>query len=67
MSAGSAPPPPERKRGRPAEGRPRTIRVDDALWAAATDVAKGRGETVSEVARDLLRRYVARHAPAGES
>lgn len=36
----------------------RVIRVDDELWRAAQARAGERGETVSEVVRRALRRYV---------
>jgi antitoxin component of RelBE/YafQ-DinJ toxin-antitoxin module len=35
----------------------RTIRVTDDLWHAAQNVAKERGETVSDVIRRALIRY----------
>lgn len=38
----------------------RVIRVDDELWRAAQARAGERGETVSDVIRRALRRYVAR-------
>lgn len=39
----------------------RNIRVDTELWTAARGVAAARGETLSEVIRAALRRYVTRH------
>lgn len=39
----------------------RTVRVDDDLWAAVTTVADARGESVSDVVRRALRRYVNRY------
>lgn len=36
----------------------RTIRVPDELWAAAQEVAAGKGETLSDVLRRSLERYV---------
>jgi hypothetical protein len=36
----------------------RGIRVSDELWLAALRVAADRGETVSEVVRRALERYV---------
>lgn len=39
----------------------RNIRIDDDLWRAARQVAQDRGETLSEVIRAALRRYIARH------
>lgn len=38
----------------------RVIRVDDDLWRAAQLKAGERGESVSEVIRRALRRYVAK-------
>jgi negative regulator of replication initiation len=38
----------------------RSIRVEEALWTAAMSKAQERGETVSEVLRRALERYVAR-------
>lgn len=38
----------------------RSIRVEEALWAAALEKADERGESVSEVIRRALRRYVAK-------
>lgn len=45
---------------RPAKGSTtiRAVRVDDALWRAAQDAAAGRDETVSDVIRKALQRYV---------
>lgn len=39
----------------------RSVRVEDELWTAAREVAKERGETLSDVVRDALARYVKRH------
>lgn len=39
----------------------RTVRVPDEQWDAAKAVAKARGESVSQVVRDSLERYVKRH------
>jgi antitoxin component of RelBE/YafQ-DinJ toxin-antitoxin module len=39
----------------------RAIRVPDDLWWAAQRVAKDRGETVSDVVRRALERYVRTH------
>lgn len=36
----------------------RTIRVEDELWEAAVALAKERGESVSEILRAALKRYV---------
>jgi hypothetical protein len=38
----------------------RSVRVPDDLWAAALDKATEREETVSEVVRNALERYVKR-------
>lgn len=40
----------------------RAVRVPDELWKAAQAVAKARGETLSEVIRDCLSAYVAKHS-----
>ena len=42
------------------ENPARPIRVEDDLWAAVKATAAGNEETVSEVVRRALRRYVAR-------
>lgn len=39
----------------------RTVRVPDDLWDAARELAESRGDNVSNVLRDALRRYVARN------
>lgn len=36
----------------------RTVRMPDELWQAALALAKRRGETVSDVIRAALERYV---------
>ena len=36
----------------------RAVRVEDALWRAAQERAAERGETVSDVIRRALQRYV---------
>lgn len=41
----------------------RTFRIPEAEWQAARAVAKSRGESLSQVIRDALKRYVMRHAP----
>ncbi|HEU5008809.1 MAG TPA: hypothetical protein VFT67_17695 [Jatrophihabitantaceae bacterium] len=44
----------------PGRGTPkRPIRIPDALWQAALATAKRRGETVADVVRAALERYVA--------
>jgi hypothetical protein len=43
----------------------RTIRVPDDLWAAAMRIAHERGEVLSDVIRDCLREYVAKHGDRG--
>jgi hypothetical protein len=35
--------------------------VSDGLWLAAVAVAKARGDSISEVLRDALRRYIRRN------
>lgn len=42
------------------ENPARAVRVEDALWEAAKAKAAERGETVSDVIRRALERYVAR-------
>lgn len=37
---------------------PRTIRCEDDLWEAATDLAVRRDETISQLVRRLLRKEV---------
>lgn len=39
----------------------RGIRISDELWRAAKEIAKRRGETVADVVRAALERYVAEH------
>ena len=39
---------------------PRAIRVSDALWRAAIAKAQERGETVSDIVRKALERYISR-------
>jgi hypothetical protein len=43
-----------------ADTTPRAIRIPDDLWAAALAKAKERDETVSDVVRRALERYVKR-------
>lgn len=45
----------------PAPLTPRSVKVPDALWNAAKAVAAARDETLSEVIRAALDRYVKRH------
>lgn len=40
----------------------RAIRIPDEEWSNAKVVAKGRGESVSQVVRLALERYVKRHS-----
>lgn len=42
----------------------RSIRVPDELWAAAQAKAEERGETISDVIRAALTRYVAPPKPS---
>ena len=45
----------------PADGvRPRSVKVHDDLWQAAQAKAQQRGESVSDVVRRALTRYVKR-------
>lgn len=37
--------------------KPRSVKVEDALWNAAKAAADSRGETLSDVIREALRRY----------
>ena len=39
---------------------PRAVRIPDDLWKAALDRAHANGETLSEVVRRALERYVKR-------
>ena len=41
----------------------RTFRIPADEWAAARATADARGESLSHVIREALRRYVTRHAP----
>jgi hypothetical protein len=46
----------------PRPGNPaRAVRVEDELWDAAMVIATERGETLSDIMRDALRRYVKRY------
>lgn len=46
----------------------RNVRVSDELWINARQVAKSRGETVTDVIRRALENYVTRHrTPADRS
>lgn len=38
--------------------RPRSVKVEDELWDAAKAKADERGDVLSEVIRDALKRYV---------
>jgi predicted HicB family RNase H-like nuclease len=46
----------------------RTIRITDELWTAAQERAAERGESVTDVIRRALERYVkpARHEPRAQ-
>jgi predicted transcriptional regulator len=39
----------------------RPVRVEDGLWRAAKAIAAERGESLSNVMREALRRYVKRY------
>ena len=41
----------------------RGVRIPESLWRDAQAVATARGENLSTVIREALRRYVTRHAP----
>ena len=43
-----------------AETTPRAIRIPDDLWEAALAKAEANGDTVSDVVRRALERYVKR-------
>jgi hypothetical protein len=43
-----------------APRKPRSVKVEDELWAAAHAKADERGEVLSEEIRAFLKRYVAR-------
>lgn len=45
----------------PSHTPPRSIRVEEALWQAAKETAERRGETVTDVITEALRRYVRRN------
>jgi len=51
----------EKRAGSRRATRLRTTQIDDDLWADATAIAKIRGDTLSAVMRDAVKRYVARH------
>ena len=38
--------------------RPRSVKVEDDLWDAAMRKAEERGDVLSEVIREMLKRYV---------
>lgn len=38
--------------------KPRSVKVEDELWDAAMRKAEARGEILSEVIREALKRYV---------
>lgn len=40
----------------------RNVRISDPLWASARTVAQSRGESLSDVIRAALERYVKRHS-----
>jgi predicted CopG family antitoxin len=40
--------------------KPKAVRIPDDLWEAALSKAKGRNESLSEVVRRALERYVKR-------
>lgn len=46
---------------KPNHTPPRSVRVGEALWREAKAVAELRGETLTDVITDALRRYVRRN------
>lgn len=40
---------------------PRSIRIEEVLWQEAKTIAAERGETVTDVITEALRRYVRRN------
>jgi predicted transcriptional regulator len=49
----------------PRPGNPaRAVRVEDELWNEAKAIAAMRGDSLSDVMREALRRYVKRHRQA---
>lgn len=48
------------RRGHPMPDTPRAIRIPDDLWFAALEKARANGDTLSDVVRAALARYVAR-------
>lgn len=40
---------------------PRTAQIEDEIWLPALEIARLRGEKLSAVMRDAVKRYVARH------
>ena len=48
----------------PKHTPPRSIRVDDELWAAAKATAEAEGKTLTDVITAYLRRYAKRKPPA---
>jgi hypothetical protein len=47
---------------KPTHTPSRTIRVAEGLWSDAKAIAAVRGETLTDVLTDALRRYTKRHA-----
>lgn len=46
---------------KPTHTPPRSIRVEESLWREAKEIAARRGETLTDVLTEALRRYVKRH------
>jgi hypothetical protein len=42
-------------------GQRRSFWISDDLWFTALDIAKRRGDSLAEVLRDALRRYIRRN------
>ena len=40
----------------------RTIRIDDPLWTSVLSLAEQQETTISEIVREALTEYVAKHA-----
>lgn len=53
---------------RPATGRTpiRNVRISDRVWDEAKAIAAERGETLTAVIEQALRRYIQRHGPSSK-
>lgn len=45
---------------------PRAVRIDDALWNAAKAATAANGDSLSDVIRQALQKYVAAHDQESE-